>query len=159
LDKCNELRWDWIELNLPGAKKYNPSKPRVQKWNKDKKCIAGDISAFVDDGRMLGKTLDHVWRICRQVCSRFQYLGMQDATRKWRPPTRCPGAWAGAVFSTSSNKVTKSVTSEKWKKGKDLVTKLWDQSRKDDWKTTKLNYKELEVIRGFLGHLSMTLRY
>ena len=46
------------------------------------------------------------WKVARQVLSRFQYLGIQDAARKTRPPTRDQrSASAGTVFETSSEGV------------------------------------------------------
>jgi hypothetical protein len=88
------------------------------------------------------------------VASRLQYLGIQDAPRKGRPPTRKTGAWAGAIFSTENNKITQTVSREKWDKGRAQLEELSAQlSLSPD---SKFSYKRLEQIRGFLCHLSMT---
>jgi hypothetical protein len=88
------------------------------------------------------------------VASRLQYIGIQDAPRKQRPPTRKTGAWAGAIFSTKDNKITQTVSQEKCDKGRAQVEELSNQlSRSPD---SKFSYKRLEQIRGFLCHLSMT---
>jgi hypothetical protein len=50
----NPLRWDRVVLNLPGSKEFNPSRPRVAKWNDLWGGIAGDVLAFVDDLRTSG---------------------------------------------------------------------------------------------------------
>jgi hypothetical protein len=119
--------------------------------------MAGDIITFVDDGRATGATIEHTWSITRQVGGRLQHIGIQDASRKRRPPTRSPGAWAGAVFDTSvSGEIVVTVTQEKWDKGKNLVTSLWDRLSGPDWKEVMLPYKELEQVRGYLCHLSLT---
>lgn len=155
-DLTNALRWDLVKLNLPGDISYNPSLPRVQKWDGQSNRLAGDIITFVDDGRITGQTLEHAWLIMHQICSRFQFLGMQVALRKVYEPKRKPGPWAGALFETTETSVTKSVTNEKWIKGKMFVERLWAQLEHVDWASRKLSYKELEIMRGYLGHLSMT---
>jgi hypothetical protein len=91
------------------------------------------------------------------VSSRLQYKGIQDASRKRRPPTRSPGAWARAMFDTSEEgEIIITVAQDKWDKGKILVKGLWDRLKEADWKETSLSYKELEQIRGYLCHLSHT---
>jgi hypothetical protein len=114
LDKTNFMRWDSIKLNLPGDPQYNPSKRRVMKWDEKLENIAGDILGFVDDLRASGYSMEYVWgAVARQVALRFQYLGIQDAPQKRRPPSQNPGAWASAVFSMKDSKVTMSVMQEK----------------------------------------------
>jgi hypothetical protein len=155
-DLNNPLRWDKIILNLPGSVDYDPTKPRLYKWDSVHQRIAGDLSTFVDDLRITGQTVEHAWHIARVVASRLQYLGIQEASRKRRPPTRSPGAWAGSIFKTDENQVTKTVATEKWLKGQRLVNDLWTKLNIVNWKDIELSYKDLEVTRGFLGHLSMT---
>lgn len=152
-DPLNEL------LNLPGDERYNPSKPRVQKWDTIHSWIAGELITFVDDGRAIGQSLEHTWRILRQVCSRIQYKGIQVALRKVHEPKLDPGPWAGAVFETTSTSVTKSVTAEKWNKGKNIGESLWSQLNVEGWEAILISYKELEIARGFLCHLSMTFEF
>jgi hypothetical protein len=116
---------------------------------------------FVDDLRGSGPTVEKTWAVSRTVASRIQYLGIQEASRKRRPPTHSPGAWAGGVFCTSSTNVFASVSQEKWDKAKRLVEGLWDKitlqgSDCDGLKPVDLDYKELEITWGFRVHLSMT---
>lgn len=47
--------------------------------------MSGDVAAFIDNLRAPGIAKDHAWRVVRWVCSTFQYLELQDATRKRRP--------------------------------------------------------------------------
>jgi hypothetical protein len=153
-DKKNCLRWDRVILNLPGDSRFDPTKPRVMKWDDILMRIAADILSFVDDLRASGFTAEEAWQVARQVASRLQYLGIQDAPRKRRPPSLTPGAWAGGVFSTKDKKVTKSVTQEKWDKGKRLIHELISESNLNP--LHDFSYKRLEQVRGFLCHLSMT---
>ena len=148
------MRWDDIVLNLPGDPHYNPSKPRVMKWDNLLAKIAGDILGFVDDLRASGHSREYAWGVARQMASRLQYLGIQDAPRKRRPPSLTPGAWAGAVFATKDSKVTKSVTKEKWTKAKKMISELLEEAGDDT--QHKYCYKRMEQIRGFMCHLAMT---
>jgi hypothetical protein len=154
LQTDNPMRWDFVMLNLPGDPDYDPSLPRVFKWNKIIRNIAGDIIAFVDDLRATGMDAETAWRVARWVASKLQRLGIQDAPRKRRPPKQETGAWAGAVFSTLNGEISLTVSQEKWNKGKLLVDALKTKLEEDP--TTELSYKELESTRGFLGHLAMT---
>ena len=153
----NPLGWDEVRLNLPGDKGYNPSLPRVFKWNSLKKAIAGDIIAFVDDLRASGMSEEEAWRVARAVASRLQFLGIQDAPRKRRPPMRETGAWAGAIFSTTGGEITQTVSQVKWDKARAYILELkaqLDAPPSDEAIT--LDFKRLMSIRGFLGHLAMT---
>jgi hypothetical protein len=86
LEKINLLRWDFVKLNLPGHPKYEPTMSRAMKWDTMIKNIPGDIVALVDDLRSSGHSVERSWAIARQVLSRLQYFGLQDAPRKRRPP-------------------------------------------------------------------------
>jgi hypothetical protein len=152
--KMNPLRWDYVRLNLPGDPYYDPSLPRVMKWNTATNSIAGDVLAFVDDLRASGASPEQAWQIARQVASRLQYLGIQDAPRKRRPPVRTPGAWAGCVFSTSKDTIIQTVAQSKWDRAKAQINEMRAFYTNDD--SPMLPYKRLEEIRGFLCHLSMT---
>jgi hypothetical protein len=57
----NALRWDSIKLNLPGNPAYNPTKPRVMKWDSSIHKIAGDILGFEDDLRAWGRSIEAGW--------------------------------------------------------------------------------------------------
>jgi hypothetical protein len=148
-ERTNPLRWDYIRLNLPGDPIYDPTLPRVMKWDKSIKNIAGDIVAFVDDLPASGHFVERTWAISRQIVSRLQYLGLQDASRKRRPPVRTPGAWVGSVFITTDTKVLQTVAQSKWDKAKAQIAELLGilESSPDGL----LNYKRLEQNSRFLG--------
>ena len=150
-DPKNPLRWDKVVLNSYGNQNYNPSLPTVYKWDNLSKMIAGDIKAFVDDLRVIGHSLENAWSIARQVATRLQYLGIQDAPRKRRIDH---GPWVGTIYHTSSEKLQKSVTQKKWDKACKYIEEL--QTSLSQNVDTMLDYKWLEQIRGFFCHLAMT---
>ena len=164
-DRRNErspLGWSKVILNLPGDKKFHPSLPRVMKWNDLLQRMTGDVKAFVDDLRASGYDEEHAWQVARWLCSRFQYLGLQEAARKRRPPARVTGAWAGTIFSTVEGKIAVSVSKEKWVKARKMVQELLALFPPDitldssPEKYPDLSYKRLEQVRGFWCHISMT---
>ena len=80
----------------------------------------------------------------------MQYLGMQDSPRKRIIDN---GAWAGGVYNTTDLKITKTVTQSKWQKGRDYIIAINNELSKD--MDIIFNYKRLEIVRGFMCHLSM----
>jgi hypothetical protein len=84
------------------------------------------VTLWFYDLRGSGPTVELTWSLSRTVAARIQYLGVQEASRKRRPPTRTPGAWAGGVFRTSATNVHVTVSQEKWDKAKRLINALWD---------------------------------
>jgi hypothetical protein len=48
-DLINPLQWDFVKLNLLGDPTYDPTLPRVMKWDSPIKNIAGNLVAFIDD--------------------------------------------------------------------------------------------------------------
>ena len=155
----NPMHWDHTVLNLPGMVSFNPALPWVYRWDNRSQRLAASICAFVDDFRIAGNSVENAWQVARQVASRLQYLGMQDAPRKRRPPSQNPGAWAGSVFRISSESVAKTVSQEKWDKAKAITQDLSRLLLQGPECGVVLNYKDLERKRGFLGHLCMTFRF
>jgi hypothetical protein len=154
-DPKSALRYDQVKLNLPGDDDFDPTLPMVMKWDDTVDQIAGDVITFVDDLRASGYSSENAWQVARQVASRLQYLGIQDAPRKRRPSTQKPGAWAGCVFEISPDKIGKTVTQEKWDKAKAIVESIAGKVLSDG-SSPELDHKELERQRGFLVHLTMT---
>ena len=124
------------------------------KWDHDINNIAGDVLTFVDNSQASDLDEEVARRIARQVASRLQYLGIQDAPQKRRPPTRKTGAWVGAIFSMDNGVITQTVSQDKWNKGKEQIRELTD--RLENFPDAYFDYKQLEQIRGFLCHSSMT---
>ena len=118
-ESSNPFGFNCVVLNLPGMDSYDTTrKPKIMKWNSVIGCMAGDVITFVDDVRMTGSSRDRCHEVHRQFTSRMQYLGIQDAPRKFRPPSQNQaGAWTGTIFKITQNVITKTVSHEKWEKG------------------------------------------
>jgi len=82
LDKSNLLRWDYIKFNLSGSPDFNPSLPWVMKWDNRLNNLTAVNFAYVDDLRISGVDEETAWALGRQLASRLQYYGIQDALRK-----------------------------------------------------------------------------
>ena len=153
----NPMGYSRVRLNLPGLEGFDPILPKVMKWNDDCGNIAGDVITFIDDVRIVGHSKENCHGVHRQFISRMQFLGMQDAPRKFRPPSQgAAGAWTGTIFRISPDFITKSVSEEKWEKGIRILTSLRNACISHPIRRPPLDRKQLEKDTGFLNHLSMT---
>jgi hypothetical protein len=76
-------------------------------------------------------------------------LGIQNASRKTRPPSQTPDAWASILAQVSPEGITISTSQEKWDKAKEML-----QAIRAEWEANGvLNHKLLEQCRGFFIHL------
>ena len=156
-DAHNPLGYDVIRLNLPGMSEFDPLLPKVMKWRSDLGVVAGDVVTFVDDVRITGYSKENCRNVHHQFASRIQYLGMQDAPRKFRPPSQTQaGAWTGTIFRIDSSNISKSVSQEKWNKAKGMVDELLQTIRASIDRRPQIDRKRLEKETGFLNHLAMT---
>lgn len=96
---------------------------------------------------------ENEWQVAQQIAAQLQFLGIQDAPRKKRPPSQTPGAWA--VFVINNKATSKMVSKEKWEKARHIVLELCDLCH-DAEQLPFLDHKDLEQKRGFLVHLPMT---
>ena len=97
----------------------------MYKWDAVRKCASGAAIVFVDDGRCTGKDKEHAWRVFHQCSSKLQFLGIQIAIRKVRPPHASKaGAWAGTIIQTSQDRVDKSVAQDKWDKAQRILNEM-----------------------------------
>jgi hypothetical protein len=154
-DANNIFRWDVISSNLPGNKYYKPSEPWVCKlrFNGTREgTIANDLVIYVDDARTTASQYDECRLVSRRVASLENYLGLQDAARKRRNPSRSPGPWAGSIVCTDGGLVEVSVTQEYWDKAKRMIFWIRDAVRESD----TIDFKPLESYRGFLIYISRT---
>ena len=156
-DMSNPFGFDSLSLNLPGMETYDTLLPKVVKWNSKRSTQSGDVITFVDDVRIVGSSKEHCRSVHRQFMSRMQYLGIQDAPRKYRPPSQDQaGAWTGTIFKITKDAITKSVSVEKWLKGKEIISNVLKIISDHPFERPVLNRKELERHTGFLNHLTMT---
>ena len=152
-DQSLPFHWKELHLNLPGSDQYDPAKPWVCKRTSSGE-IAADVLSYVDDLRISAWSEEACWAATRRTASYCQFLGMQDAPRKRRFPSKTPGAWAGAIVETSDTTGIKvSISQEKWDKTRsyllELLAALSDRN-------VLLNHKRLMSIRGFLVYVSRT---
>ena len=160
--KGNPMGYNRVRLNLPGCEDYDPLLPKVMKWTDGFKegepgTIAGDVITFVDDVRIVGHSKENCHEVHRQFTSRMQYLGMQDAPRKFRAPSQnAAGAWTGTIFRVTQDQISKSVSVEKWTKGLTILCAIRDACDAHAEGRPSFDRKQLERDTGFLNHLSMT---
>ena len=154
-DPSNVFRWSSVRLNLPGQVDYDPSLPWVSKVRADDQgnlVVAADFKVYIDDVRPAGPSEMECWKACGEISKKLQYLGIQDAARKRRPPSQAPGAWAGSVVRISDNGIGVSVTRERWEKTKRIIHHWSDSLAKSEI----LDRKQLESDRGFLVYVART---
>ena len=89
-DESNIFRWEKLNLNLPGSAAYDPSLPWVYKVRLSDGKIAVDVFGFVDDFRRTGNSAKEAWLAGRQVASKSNHLGIQDAPRTRRDGPSTP---------------------------------------------------------------------
>lgn len=151
-DEQNVFQWGKVVTNLPGDSGYSPSLPRLYKTKLNSEEFAALILSYVDDMRAADNSEEACWRVMHCVSTLLNYLGIQVASRKTRPPTQNPGAWAGSTVITNSLGVGVKATQEKWNKTKQLLDTLWSWLKNGDY----LDRKELESMRGSLVYLQRT---
>lgn len=154
-DPSNPFRWDSVLENYPGSPDYSPALPRC--WKLRGNVIANAIKAYVDDVRNLGSDEINCAAAGRRASYIFQYLGQQDAARKYRPPHQIPGPWCGAFVASKDDAVWVYVSKEKWHKAKGIVQSLLDDIRAaENINAPILDHKKLEKGRGFMVYFART---
>ena len=117
-DPTNVFHWDSVELNLPGSKGYDPSRPWMAKYRMEDGRIAANLFIFVDNLRPTSPSQEDAWQATHRAASTLSYLGIQDAAQKHRNSSQCPGAWAGTLVGSVPVGPFVSVTHDKWEKTK-----------------------------------------
>jgi hypothetical protein len=126
----------------------------------------------VDDVRIIAATRELAWFCSSKMAKGLCFLGLQDAARKRREPSRRPGAWAGATVMTDGKVVCKGVTKERWTKLQAKIRWIGKQldlsntfSRESDQEMGEntiasgclgLHFKSLERNVGFIVYVAMT---
>jgi hypothetical protein len=151
LDPKNALRWERAVLNLPGDPVYQPLLPWAYRVRSDGE-LAGFTLGYVDDLRPVGCSENACWVVLHQTASRLGYLRIQNASRKTRPPSQAPGAWAGTITSTDQDGVGIKCDQAKWEKAQCYLQALRDEVAQEG----TLDRKGLKSKRGFFIHLQRT---
>ena len=68
-NSANPFGYDEVILNLPGMNSYDPTKPKILKFNSSRRTIAGDVVTFVDDVRIIGSSREDCHDVHRQFTS------------------------------------------------------------------------------------------
>jgi len=127
----NEFHYHKCHLNLPCAKNYDPSMPRVMLLRRDNELATTEVT-FVDDIRVSGRckdgSYDNAKSACKQLKSRMNSLGNQADDRKFRQPSELSGAWNGVIIHTNTPFPMKSTTAKKWDKFKRGLERVVDSS-------------------------------
>ena len=151
-DATNPFRWNKVTFNFPGMETYDPSKPWVLKYFHE--TPAGDLEVYVDDVRPYGPTEELCHQVRRRAAQIIQYLGQQDASRKYRPPSQKPGPWCGAFMASHDDSLYVYVSEAKWQKAQCGVNGLLEELSASLQHIVE--FKPLEKLRGFLVYLSRT---
>jgi hypothetical protein len=167
-DTTNPYHYHECWLNLPTAKNYDPSMPRVLLLKEDGE-LATRQAMFVDDlhGVSRGKDQSEAREAGRVTAFKMNYYGNQVAARKFGPPTLIPRPWNGIMTHTDSPYPVKGTTAKKWRRGRAALEWVWSQSELpsdlqdpigyidslEDW-DAHLDTAELQRIAGLWIHLT-----
>ena len=155
-DTSNPFHWSSVIFNYPGTPSYNPTLPRVYKWNDVAKAIAGDQKTYVDDTRAIGHNKNNCENLLHKTESGMSYYGMQDATRKRRPSGQRQGAWAGSKTVTIEGLgVFVQAMKSKWLKVQNILRRYQEKYNTADC-LPMFDFKTLSEDVGFLVHVSLT---
>lgn len=141
--RSNPFRWERVQLNLPTMEGYDPQLPWVAKIRGDG-SLDSDIFLYVDDVRSTRDTEIDCHQASRQFGSKCNYLGIQDAQQKRKPPDQEQGPWAGSQLHTM-NGVEAMLPQEKWEKLKAMVARIEEMRQNDP---EAMDRKESESLRG-----------
>ena len=153
-DRNNPFRWESIRMNLPGMLTYDPREPRACKMFESN--IAAALEAYVDDLRLLGWSELHCHAATSRAAKLLQYLGQQNATRKYRPPHTKPGPWCGSFVALKDSCVWVYTSQEKWNKAKRFIIELHNILATPGDVEAVIDYKFLERGRGFMIYFCRT---
>jgi hypothetical protein len=111
----NPFHWEKVCTNMPGDENYVATLPWIQKKRRDGH-LTTELVQYIDDLRTTAKDKALAWVASSRIAKICCWLGLQDAARKRREPSRSPGAWTGATVSTDCDNTYKSVTEDRWEK-------------------------------------------
>jgi hypothetical protein len=144
------------ETPTPHSMTSRPPGVKTRQFLSKTETIANDFFVCVDDVRTTGFTSEEeCWQCTRAVASHYNYLGIQDAPRKWQRPSSNAGPWAGSTVLTSDSAVCLTVTVELMAESQDLIQWIYDGIMAG----SSLCHKTLESYRGFLVYISQTYPY
>ena len=95
--EANPLYWYSVVQNCLGTNEYDPSMPRLYRWDSKLQGSTSLCKTFVDDSR----SVEAIQKLVRDTTHSFEtvmgYLGLQDTTRKRHPNPQLYGDWTGYI--------------------------------------------------------------
>jgi hypothetical protein len=150
LDDKNVFNWAEVRMNLPGSVLYDPRVQWVSKARKEDERVDAGLFIYIDGFRPTAPSEQECWQAARKAGSTLNFMGLQEAPRKYRPGSMTPGPWAGSMAYTNEGGLRELISKKKWDKGKVIIRYLMFRTKQSRW----LDHKELERGRGFLIYLS-----
>ena len=126
-DPLNVFHWTKVILNLPGSPEYEPTQPKVWKYNPITQGLVATVVACVDDLQTLGLSQSECWQVMHRVATILTALGIQVAGQKARAPTSKPRPWVGMVAWGDETGVCVRATQVKWLKAKVQLETLHEE--------------------------------
>ena len=155
-DVQNPFYWGSVILNYPGTPSYNPTMPRVYKWNEIVNAIAGDQKTYVDDTRPIGHDEDNCNALIHQIETGMSYYGLPEATKKRKSAMQRQGAWAGSrSISIKGVGLYAQAMKSKWIKVQGILRSYQELFNTSE-SLPSINLKSLAEDVGFLVHVSLT---
>ena len=169
-DDMNLFQYHEVWLNLPGAKNYDPSMPRLIFLTKEGEMATRKVT-FVDDihGAARGSSDAPAREAYRILACLMNYFANQAAARKVGPPTLIPRPWNGVMTHTDSPHPVKGTTAKKWNRGRRGLAWVWEQCGLADGVTNpggyidnlpswdiQLDTAEIRRIAGLWVHITET---
>ena len=109
----------------------------------------------MDDGRPIRPTEKLCWEASRKWGSTCSWLGIQDASRKFQPPSQATGPWYGTVTNTEGG-VRGLISQEMWDNNRRLIAELVVMEKEGRYGMPRAR---MESVIGFLVYVSSTYRY
>jgi len=156
-DPTNVFHWTKVILNLPGSAGYDPTQPRVWRYNPVTQGLVATVLSYVDDLRALGLSEAECWQVMHKVATVLTALGIQVAGRKRVRPQQSQDRGQAMVAWGDETGGGVRATRAKWSKAKAQLDELHEELvLYQEGRTEGLDFKRLESVRGFLVHMQLT---
>jgi hypothetical protein len=157
-DPTNPFWYDRVKLNLPGMPEFEPSRPKVMKWDSGHSCVAADFLTFMDDLQGGAPGANEAWLSRDHVAKTIQHKGCQDATRKAGYPNKSPQPWTGGLVRIDGSGIYISLPLDKWNKVKGILAFYATEIAHHPQRRPTFSHKTLERKLGFLCHAAQTVK-
>ena len=145
----NPLKYSSVCINLPRTGEYKRGKywySVLDQWGE----LTSILYIYVDIERIHAVSERKAWAAAHQVAMRKDYLGIQDAARKRRPPYQIEGAWIGSIVRNNDKDIGIMVSKDIWANMKKIVLRFQAQV---------LENLEVDLCTNFIMSYRGTLGY